>query len=123
MTDVKKNTGHLKARRKFIKGTAAAATAASIGPWIISSKVLASSGEVNVMMWSDYLTPGFLKSFEADTGIKVNYTGIGSNEEIINKMKASKGRGFDICSRVLHSGLNWACYNHLIIIVLKTLKM
>ncbi|NIP89654.1 MAG: extracellular solute-binding protein, partial [Gammaproteobacteria bacterium] len=49
-------------------------------------------------MWSDYLPPGFLKAFEEKTGIKINYTGIGSNEEIINKMKATKGRGVDICS-------------------------
>ena len=40
--------------------------------------------------------PAFSKSFEEKTGIKVNYPGIGSNEEIINKMKATKGRGFDL---------------------------
>ncbi len=85
-------------RRSFLKTTAAAGTAAAVGPWIISPKALASSGEVNILMWSDYLPPGFLKAFEEKTGIKINYTGIGSNEEIINKMKATKGRGVDICS-------------------------
>lgn len=108
MTDLTKKTGPDQARRQFIKGSAAAATAAAVGPWIISPKALASSGEVNVMMWSDYLTPGFLKSFEADTGIKVNYTGIGSNEEIINKMKASKGRGFDLCSPTNMRSPQWS---------------
>ena len=87
-----------QSRRNFLKTTAAAGTAAAAGPWIISPQALASSGEVNILMWSDYLPPGFLKAFEAKTGIKVNYTGIGSNEEIINKMKATKGRGVDICS-------------------------
>ncbi len=85
-------------RRKVLKGAAAAGAGAAVGPWIIGSNVLAASGEVNVLMWSDYLPPGFLKAFTAETGIKVNYTGIGSNEEIINKMKATKGRGIDICS-------------------------
>ena len=85
-------------RRKFIKASTAAGVAASVGPWVVSSKVLASSGEINVLMWSDYLSAGFFKAFEAKSGIKVNFTGIGSNEEIINKMKASKGRGIDICS-------------------------
>ncbi len=85
-------------RRRFIKSTAAAGTAAAVGPWVVSSRVLAASGEVNVLMWSDYLPPGFLAAFQEKTGIKVNYTGIGSNEEIINKMKATKGRGVDICS-------------------------
>ena len=85
-------------RRKFIKTTAAVGVGAAVGPWIVSSSVLASSGEINVLMWSDYLSAGFFKAFEAKSGIKVNFTGIGSNEEIINKMKASKGRGIDICS-------------------------
>ncbi len=85
-------------RRKFIKASTAAGAAAAVGPWIISSDVLAASGEVNVLMWSDYLSAGFFKAFEAKSGIKINFTGIGSNEEIINKMKASKGRGIDICS-------------------------
>ena len=85
-------------RRKFIKASTVAGAAAAVGPWIISPSVLASSGEINVLMWSDYLTAGFFKAFESKTGIKINFTGIGSNEEIINKMKASKGRGIDICS-------------------------
>jgi spermidine/putrescine transport system substrate-binding protein len=87
-----------KGRRKFLKSTAAAGAAAAVGPWIVSPKVLASSGEVNVLMWSDYLPSGFLSAFTEKTGITVNYTGIGSNEEIINKMRATRGRGVDICS-------------------------
>ena len=79
-------------RRKFVKGTMAATAAmATVGPWVISSKVLASSGELNVLMWSDYLPPDWISAFTKKTGIKLNYTGIGSNEEIINKMKATKG--------------------------------
>ncbi len=85
-------------RRKFIKASTAAGAAAAVGPWIISPSVLASSGEINVLMWSDYLSAGFFKAFEKKSGVKINFTGIGSNEEIINKMKASKGRGIDICS-------------------------
>ncbi len=84
-------------RRQFLK-TGAAASVVATGPWVISSKVLASSGELNVLMWSDYLPEDFLAQFNEESGITVNYTGIGSNEEIINKMKATKGKGFDICS-------------------------
>ncbi len=84
-------------RRKFIK-TSVAVSAVAVGPWVINSKTLASSGELNVMMWSDYLPEDFLAQFKDETGITVNYTGIGSNEEIINKMKATKGKGVDICS-------------------------
>ena len=88
-----------QSRRQAIKGAGVAAAAVVAAPWVINSKVLAqSSGELNVLMWSDYLSAGFFKAFEEKAGIKVNFTGIGSNEEIINKMKASKGRGIDICS-------------------------
>ena len=84
-------------RRQFLK-TGVAASVVATGPWVISSKVLASSGELNVLMWSDYLPEDLLAQFNEESGITVNYTGIGSNEEIINKMKATKGKGFDICS-------------------------
>ena len=93
----KKTPSYLINRRKLLK-SGAALSAAAVGPWVISPKALASSGEVNVLMWSDYLPEGYLADFEGKTGIKVNYTGIGSNEEIINKMKATKGAGIDICS-------------------------
>lgn len=85
-------------RRAVLKGAGAAGVAAAAGPWIVSPQALAASGEINVLMWSDYFSQDMLEKFRADTGVKVNYTGIGSNEEIINKMKATKGRGIDICS-------------------------
>ena len=94
-------------RRSFVKRSAAVSTAAAVGPWIISREVLAAAGQVNVLMWSDYLPPGFLNAFQEKTGISVNYTGIGSNEEILNKMKATKGKGFDICSPTNMRSLQW----------------
>jgi spermidine/putrescine transport system substrate-binding protein len=103
----KKRTPTTIKRRSVLKG-AAAISAAAAGPWIISPKALASSGEINVLMWSDYLSPEWLGSFTKKTGIQVNYTGIGSNEEIINKMKATKGRGFDIISPTNVRSLQWS---------------
>lgn len=94
-------------RRRFVKSTTVAASAAAVGPWIVSPKVLASSGEINILMWSDYLPTGFINAFKEATGITINYTGIGSNEEIINKMKATKGRGVDICSPTNMRSLQW----------------
>jgi len=102
----KKQTPTTIKRRSVLKG-AAAFSAVAVGPWIISPKALASSGEINVLMWSDYLPPGWLEGFTKKTGIKCNYTGIGSNEEIINKMKATKGRGFDIISPTNVRSLQW----------------
>ncbi|NOC45452.1 MULTISPECIES: extracellular solute-binding protein [unclassified Ruegeria] len=90
-------------RRSVLKGAGAAALAAPL----YSKSALASSGEINILMWSDYLPPSFIEEFETLTGIKVNYTGIGSNEEIINKMKATKGQGFDIVSPTNNRSLQW----------------
>jgi spermidine/putrescine transport system substrate-binding protein len=84
-------------RRSVLQG-AVAVGAVLAAPAIISRRALASSGELNVLMWSDYLPPEFLEGFKKETGITINHTGIGSNEEIINKMKATKGRGFDLVS-------------------------
>ncbi|MEH6524472.1 MAG: extracellular solute-binding protein [Sneathiella sp.] len=101
-----KITKHQVKRRDLLKG-AAIAGAAAIAPAIISRSALASSGEINILMWSDYLPKPFIADFEKETGIKINYTGIGSNEEIINKMKATKGQGFDIVSPTNNQGLEW----------------
>ena len=90
-------------RRSVVKGAGAAAIAAPL----YSTSALSSSGEINILMWSDYLPPKFISDFEKETGIKVNYTGIGSNEEIINKMKANKGQGFDIVSPTNNRSLQW----------------
>ena len=92
-------------RRTALKGMAAATVA---GPWFVRSKTLAaSSGQINVLMWSDYRVPGLVSSFEAETGVKVNYTGIGSNEETIAKMRAAGGRGVDLCSPTSMRSPQW----------------
>ena len=93
-------------RRSVLKGSAALGGAALAAP-LYSKSALASSGEINILMWSDYLPEKFLNEFQSASGIKVNYTGIGSNEEIINKMKATKGQGFDIVSPTNNRSLQW----------------
>ena len=92
-------------RRTMLK-YAGATSAIALAP-ALTREARASSGEINILMWSDYLPKSFLDSFTGATGIKVNYTGIGSNEEIINKMKATKGRGFDIVSPTNNRSLQW----------------
>ncbi|MEM7041297.1 MAG: extracellular solute-binding protein [Pseudomonadota bacterium] len=93
-------------RRSFNKGAAAAGLGVLAAPAYVKN-ALSSSGEVNILMWSDYLPPAFIEAFTAETGITVNYTGIGSNEEIINKMKATNGQGFDIVSPTNNRNLQW----------------
>ncbi len=94
-----------RSRRDFLKTSTIAGTAVA-APWIISREAM-GAGELNVLMWSDYLPPDWIAAFEKETGIKLNYTGIGSNEEIINKMKATNGAGIDICSPTNNRSGQW----------------
>lgn len=92
-------------RRTVLKGSAIAGLGALAAPAVIRDALAAS--EINVLMWSDYLPETFLKSFKSATGITINVTEIGSNEEILNKMKASKGQGFDLVCPTNMRNLQW----------------
>lgn len=93
-------------RRSFLKSGTAVGAAALATPALVS-KALASSGEMTLMDWSDYWPEDMLAKFTAETGIKVNYVGIGSNEELINKMKASNGGGADLIGPTNNRSLQW----------------
>lgn len=51
---------------------------------------------INVFTWGDILDPKIISSFEKDTGIKVNFSYYSSNEELLVKLKATKGEGYDL---------------------------
>ena len=93
-------------RRGVVKGSAAAGAVALFAPAYVRN-ALSSSGEINVMFWSDELPEDLLKNFTEKTGIKVNFTGFGSNEELLNKMKSTKGEGFDVISPTLNRVPQW----------------
>src|SRR5688572_30684208 len=59
--------------RRTVLKTGAAVAGAVAAPAIVSPRVLASSGEVNILMWSDYLPASFADSFTQKTGIKINF--------------------------------------------------
>jgi len=97
-------------RRLLLRYAAGAGAVAATGPWIVEN-ALSSSGKVDVLCWTGYLPDAFLKDFENSTGIKTNYITLGSNEELINKMKASKGRGYDIITPTVHRMGQWIDLN------------
>ncbi|NNF78728.1 MAG: extracellular solute-binding protein [Rhizobiales bacterium] len=94
-------------RRTLLTSASAAAVSSLAAPALVSD-ALSSSGELNILMWSDYLPQSFVKAFTDKTGIKLNHTAIGSNEAIVEKMRASGGAGFDIASPTNHRNLQWA---------------
>jgi spermidine/putrescine transport system substrate-binding protein len=51
---------------------------------------------INVFAWGDILEPKVIAEFEKETGIKVNLSHYFSNEELIVKLKATGGVGYDV---------------------------
>ncbi|WP_119301735.1 extracellular solute-binding protein [Dongia deserti] len=83
-------------RRTMLKSAAAAGAFAAVGPMYVRD-AFSSSGELNLLMWSDEFPDPVIPNFEKATGIKVNQTPFSQNEEQINKLQATGGEGFDIC--------------------------
>lgn len=51
---------------------------------------------LNIFVWGDILEPAIVADFEKETGIKLNFSYYSSNEELIVKLKATKGEGYDL---------------------------
>lgn len=84
-------------RRSLLKSAAAIGAVGLTGPLYIK-RALSSSGELNLLMWSDEYPGDVIPNFEKASGIKVNQTPFSQNEEQINKLQATGGEGFDLCS-------------------------
>ena len=92
-------------RRSVLKGVAATGAVAAIGPWYVPNAFAAPV--VNVLMWGEYLPDSVVADFKAASGITINHTKIGDNGEIISKMKAGGGAGFDLASPTNMRALQW----------------
>ncbi len=93
-------------RRHLLRYAAAAGSLVGAGPWLIGD-AFSSSGEIALLMRSDYLPKLFVSRFEKRTGIKVVHTPYGSDAELVNKVRATKGRGFDLLSAPSLSARQW----------------
>lgn len=59
----------------------------------------ASSSEekvLNIFTWATYIPDDVIADFEADTGIKINYSNFDTNENMLAKLSASGGADYDI---------------------------
>ncbi|MCR4269485.1 extracellular solute-binding protein [Nitratireductor sp. ZSWI3] len=83
-------------RRSFIKGAASVAGMSLAAPFISRSYAQGSSGSVNIFAWAGYINDEMLAAFEKATGIKAKYTPYGTNDELLNQLRANNGGGFDI---------------------------
>lgn len=80
-------------RRSVLKMTSAALAAPLI---LRATDALASSGAVKVLAWQDYIQPNIAEKFTNDTGIALELTTFGSNDEAESTIRSSGGKGFDI---------------------------
>lgn len=51
---------------------------------------------INVFTWSGLFDTQYIRRFEEKTGIKVNLSYYESNEELLVKLRATQGRGYDL---------------------------
>jgi len=62
----------------------------------------ATGGVLRMLTWEGYAPEELVNKFTDETGIKVEITYIGDNNELIAKMAATKGVGFDLVSPTLN---------------------
>ncbi|MGE5196138.1 MAG: ABC transporter substrate-binding protein, partial [Anaerolineae bacterium] len=55
-----------------------------------------NANAINIFVWGDILEPSVIQAFERETGIKVRLNYYSSNEELIVKLKATRGVGYDL---------------------------
>ncbi|WP_299966369.1 extracellular solute-binding protein [uncultured Roseobacter sp.] len=80
-------------RRSALQVTGAAVAAPAL---LKANDALASSGTVKVFAWQDYIQPNIAEAFEAETGITLDLTTFGSNDEAESTVSAAGGKGFDV---------------------------
>jgi len=66
------------------------------------------SGEITVSNWDLYIPDDLVANFTKETGVKVNYVNHTTNEDIVGKLEASNGTGYDVVfmSAPFAEGLN-----------------
>ena len=61
-----------------------------------SSAPAKSGGTLNIYTWSEMFDPDVLAEFEAETGIKINYTNFDYDETMLAKLEAANGGDYDL---------------------------
>lgn len=56
----------------------------------------AQKGQVNVFIWTEYVSEAAISEFEKDTGIKVNVSTYSSNEDMLAKLKSESEGTYDV---------------------------
>ena len=95
------------ARRRLLQGSTCGAVAICVPAILRAHDALASSGSVNVFAWPDYVQANQIEAFEKKTGITINLTTYGSNEEAEALLKKTGGKGIDVMFPTITFGANY----------------
>jgi spermidine/putrescine-binding protein len=60
------------------------------------SKTSAENGELNVFVWTEYVSEAAIQDFEEEYGIKCNVSTYSSNEDLLAKMKSEAEGTYDV---------------------------
>jgi len=93
-------------RRTLLKSTAAAGALAATGPFV-SRRAFGQDRQVDVYVWNDYVTEEMTQAFTDATGIRVNLSVYGTNNEVLNVLRASQGQGYDIVFPSVTTLVSW----------------
>ena len=61
-----------------------------------SSGDTGKNGEINIFVWTEYVSDAAIEAFEKDTGIKVNLSTYSSNEDLLAKLKSESEGTYDV---------------------------
>lgn len=61
-----------------------------------SSGDTGKNGEINIFVWTEYVSDAAIEAFEKDTGTKVNLSTYSSNEDLLAKLKSESEGTYDV---------------------------
>ena len=77
-------------------GSSASSAETASGEASASAEEASGSGEVNLLIWTEYIPDSVISGFEESTGIKVNMTTYPSADEMLAKVQSSKAGTYDL---------------------------
>lgn len=75
------------------KRVAAGLAVGVMGMWILSAQ---GADKIVISNWDGYMPEDLLQKFTAETGVEAELSLHGTNEEIMGKVVAGKGKGYDV---------------------------
>jgi spermidine/putrescine transport system substrate-binding protein len=96
-TVAQKNTSNDLSRRSVLGMSASALAAPAMLGWAGSARAQDVERMLNIMGWSEYISPETIDAWEEETGARFIFDGYSSNDEMLSKLQLSGGNsGYDL---------------------------